>query len=104
MADALADAALRNFLPKGERRRKRPPTRAAENSAQDVHHNGKTVTFVSAPVPIGTERQERTSVDHVIRIGCGAALAVDGPALGNRLAPPGRNLHFFLSGGACGHP
>jgi len=52
MADALADAALRNFLAKGERWRKRPPIRAAENSAQDVHHNGETVAFVSAPVAI----------------------------------------------------
>src|SRR6202165_6361721 len=91
MADALADAAFRNFLPKGEGRRKRPPIRAAESTAEDVHHNGETVAFVSAPVAIGTERQERTSVDHVIRIGCGAALAVDGPALGNRLAAPGQH-------------
>src|ERR1700731_633590 len=99
MADALADAALRNFLAKSERRRKRPPIRAAENSAQDVHHNGETVTFVSAPVPIGTERQERTSVDHVIRIGCGAALAVDGPALGNRIPAPEGTFNFFVGGG-----
>src|SRR6266480_2343348 len=103
MADALADAAFRNFLAKGERWRKRPPIRAAENSAQDVHHNGETVAFVSAPVAIGTKRQERTSGDHVVRIGCGAALAVDGPAFGNRLAAPARNFNFSVRGGAGGH-
>src|SRR2546422_4472569 len=88
MADAIADAALGNFLTKSKGRSERPPIRAAENAAEDVHHNGETVALVPAAVAIGTQRQKRAAVDHIIRIACSPALAVDGPALGNALAAP----------------
>src|SRR5712664_873512 len=40
MPDAVADAALRNFLAKSERRSERSPIRPTENTAENVHHNG----------------------------------------------------------------
>jgi len=90
------------FLAKGERRCKRPPIRAAERTAEDVHHNGETVAFVSA-----RSRSEPRAGARLRRpchsVGCGAALAVDGPALGNRLAAPARNFDFSVRGGASGH-
>src|SRR6266699_1046682 len=103
MADPVADAALWNFLAKSKWRRERPPIRAAKNAAQDIHHNGEAVAFMSAAVAIGTERQERSSRDHVVRIGCVAALAVDGPALGNRLAAPAGYFDFSVGGGTGSH-
>src|ERR1700682_367631 len=103
MSDSVADAALWNFLAKSERRRERSPIRAAENTAEDVHHDGQAVTFMSAAVAVRTERQKRSAGDHVIRIGCGAALTVDGPALGNRVAAPARHFDFSVGGSAGGH-
>ncbi len=103
MADSLAHAAFRNFLAKSEGRRERSPIRAAENAAKNVDHHCEPVTFVSAVIAIGTERQERSAFHHVVRIGCGAALAVDGPAFGNGLAAPTRDFDFSVSGGAGGH-
>src|SRR5258706_16061708 len=102
MADAVADAALRDFLAKREGRRERSPIRAAESAAQNVHHNRESVAFVSAAFAVGTERQERAAVDHIVRIGCGSPLALDGPAPGDWLAQPARGFGFFLSGGAGG--
>src|SRR5712664_1861235 len=52
MPDTVADAALRNFLAKSERRRERSPIRPAENTAENVHHNGEAVAFMSAAVAI----------------------------------------------------
>src|SRR5258707_410812 len=103
MADPVADAALWNFLAKSKWRRERPPIRAAKNAAPDIHHNGEAVAFMSAAFAIGTERQERSSRDHVVRIGCVAALAVPGPALGNGLSAPAGYFDFSVSGGAGGH-
>src|SRR5258708_10063763 len=56
MSDAVADTTLGNFLAKRKGRRKRPPIRAAENTAQDVHHNREAVTFVPAALAIRTKR------------------------------------------------
>src|SRR5713226_1963398 len=103
MADAVADAALRNFLAKSKGRCERPPIRTAENAAKDIHHDGETVAFVSTAVAIGTKRQKRSACDHVIRIGCSAAFSVDCPALGNRLGAPLSHFDFSIGGGAGGH-
>src|SRR5437870_688650 len=83
MTDAIADATAGNFLAKGKGRREWSPIRAAKNAAQDVHHNGEAVAFVSAAFAVGTERQQRAAVDHGVWIGRIAALAVDRPAFGN---------------------
>jgi len=50
----MADAALWNFLAESERRRERPPIRAAENTAKDVHHNGQAVALCPPRVAIRT--------------------------------------------------
>src|SRR5207245_11096714 len=57
MSDAAADTTLGNFLAERKGRRERPPIRTAENSAEDVHHNRKAVSFMSAALAIGTKRQ-----------------------------------------------
>src|SRR5260370_18049515 len=97
MSDAVADTALGNFLAKRKRRSERSPIRAAENAAQNVHHDGEAIALVPAALAVGTQRQERTPVDHVVRIRRGAALSVDGPALGNGVAAPTCYFDFSVS-------
>src|SRR5260370_16371061 len=103
IADAVADTGLRNFLAKRKGRSEGSPIRAAENSTQNVHHNREAVALVPTAVAVGTQRQERAPVDHLIRIRGSAAFVVDGPAFRNRLAAPARYFDFSVGCGAGGH-
>jgi len=82
MSDSMADAALWNFLAESERRRERPPIRAAENTAKDVHHNGQAVAFMSArsrSEPSGRSAPPATMSSGLV---VARPSLSDGPALG----------------------
>jgi len=58
---------------------------------------------VPAALAVGTQRQERAAIDHVIGIRGVAPFFVDGPTNRNRLAAAARDFNFPVRGGAGGH-
>src|SRR5260370_7285649 len=74
-----------------------------KNARENVHHNREGVALMPTAVAVGTQRQERAPVDHLIRIRGSAAFAVDGPAFRNRLAAPARYFDFSVGCAAGGH-
>src|SRR6266849_2196592 len=80
MADALADAAFRDFQTEGKGRSERAPIGAAEDGTQNVHHHSQGVPVVAPAFAMGAQLEEGATGHEAVRVRGGAPLAVNAPA------------------------
>ena len=94
VTDPLPHSPRRLGMIERERRSERSPIRAAERPAQQIDHRAETIPFVTTVIAIGSERQHRTAIDHRMWIRGRIPVAVDRPAVGDRLVGANRHLNF----------
>ena len=74
-----SDVASCVIVARPERRHKRAPVCAAQNTTKYVHHGGEAVAFVAAALAVRAKRNQRAVLRHVLRIARRSPFTIHSP-------------------------